>query len=135
MSELLVCEGVSLGFKEAVPAVTGSISVNPEVVVPPVTNPSKLSNKVRTEGNRVYTEIGFTITNTTNGTCTQVNPFYGSITPDIASKKTLIVGSKPVRESDEVAVLIPGALSNGSACQIAATIVITTAGQTKVKAE
>lgn len=136
MSELLVCEGVVLGFKTSIPAVTGTIVVNPEVVVPPVTNPSKLSSKVKTGGKKVYKEIGFTVTGATNGTCTQSAPFYGSITPDPAPKKVLVdSGEKPVRETDEKAVTIPGVLSGGGGCSISATVVITSPGQTKAKAE
>lgn len=120
MAEKWCCEGVVLALQLPV---TGTVTVNPATSI--------LSNKVRTGGNRVYTKIGFTVTNATNGTCVQTAPVQGSI-DGTAIKALIDSGEKPVRENDTATVTIAG-LVGQSSCSFSATVEISYTGQIKVE--
>lgn len=127
MAAMWCCDGAVLGFQLSVPTITGLISINPEVFPIDPLNASVLSNKVKINGNRVFTNIGFEVSGATNGICTQSVPCYGSLVG--ASIKNLVdLGQKVVFDDVISTVLITG-VSGGSPCSFSATIKVINSGQ------
>ena len=109
----------------------GSLELNITGIATPSSSPS-LKNKA--EGQGIYFEkIDFIIAaGATDGTCTSVSPFSGSIIGSSSKIKDKQSGSFAVLDGDNVDVSIPGILSGGSACTISAKITAK-ANQTKVQ--
>jgi hypothetical protein len=93
------------------------------------------STKVLAEGKGVHKHnMSFQVTGATNGTCTQNAPYVNMIPATAVKNK--VEGVAPVRKGDYVSVSdIPGILSGGGACVIAATIEVDNPGQTSVLGE
>lgn len=118
MSELLVCEGASLKLSIK----TGKVSIQPATSV--------LSQKVKTNGNKVYKKIGFKITNASVGACTQSKEYTGVLKPKGDRKVLIDDGEKPIIESDTTMVEdIKGQTQQGASCPIKTTVSIDDPGQ------
>lgn len=126
--KLAVVDGGALGFKASAPPVTGVVSF--------VSAPStKAGALVSSLFKGIYKgNVQFKVASgCTNGTCTSDADYFNTFSP--GSTKNKVEGDFPLREDDEKACSIPGKTGGGSACTISATIIVTNAGQTKVKME
>jgi hypothetical protein len=97
--------------------------------------------KVKAGGSGVYAgDIDVAISLATNGTCTQTPPVPPAPFPKATLKptatKTKAQGDLVLRDGDSaVAVTISGTDGGGNPCTFPVTVVVTDAGQTKVKAQ
>ena len=124
--ELVVNSNGSLGFQEV--DIFGTISIT-----------DSPSDKVKAEGFGVYKGdaladvVNFNITGAVQGDCAQAGTFNDFFSPSVLKNK--VEGKKPLRENDSKSVSIPGVKPDTTACIINGTVVVSSPGQSTVKAE
>ena len=119
MSEYVAVEGVVLKFKDSTQS--GDFTITP----------SDLNDKVKSNSNKAYHSINFTVTNASsigviNGT--------GAGTLFSTSIKVSSNGKRFVLADSEVVIIVTGT-SGGSPATFTGTVIIANPGQDKVKAE